>query len=101
MVSEEESCKKVPRLWITLHVLPTEVRRTVELYLDGKIARWYSLQGRMGVVFILNVTDVDAAGEMLEQLPLGRAHLITFELFPLAPLTPLRQLPGMTPASPH
>jgi hypothetical protein len=42
-------------------ILPTEVRKTVELYLSGKINQWYSLQGRMGVVFILNVTDVTEA----------------------------------------
>ena len=78
-------------------ILPTEVRKTVDLYLDGKIDQWYSLQGRMGVVFILNVTDLAAAREMLENLPLGHAHLMTFELSPLAPLTPLRALPGMIP----
>jgi len=27
-------------------VLPTEVRETVKLYLDGKIDQWFSLQGR-------------------------------------------------------
>ena len=26
-------------------VLPEEVRETVDLYLDGKIEQWYSLQG--------------------------------------------------------
>jgi len=77
-------------------ILPTEVRETVKLYLDGKIDQWFSLQGRPGVVFILNVTDTAAAHEMLEQLPLGQAHLMSFELIPLGPLNPLRQLQGMT-----
>jgi hypothetical protein len=81
-------------------ILPTEVRETVKLYLDGKIDQWYSLQGRPGVVFILNVTDPAAAHEMLEKLPLGQAHLMSFELIPLAPLNPLRQLQGMTTGSP-
>jgi hypothetical protein len=76
-------------------ILPTEVRETVKLYLDGKIDQWYSLQGRIGVAFILNVTDTAAAREMLEKLPLGQAHLMSFELIPLAPLNPLRQLQGM------
>jgi hypothetical protein len=75
-------------------ILPTEVRETVKLYLDGKIDQWYSLQGRPGVVFILNVTDTAAAHEMLEQLPLGQAHLMSFGLIPLGPLNPLRQLLG-------
>jgi hypothetical protein len=81
-------------------ILPNEVRETVKLYLDGKIDQWYSLQGRPGVVFILNVTDTTAAHEMLEKLPLGQAHLMSFELIPLGPLNPLRLLQGMTTGSP-
>jgi hypothetical protein len=81
-------------------ILPAEVRETVKLYLDGKIEQWYSLQGRPGVAFILNVTDTTAAHEMLEKLPLGQAHLMSFELIPLGPLNPLRQLQGMAPGSP-
>ena len=27
-------------------VLPEEIRETVDLYLDGKIEQWYSLQGK-------------------------------------------------------
>src|SRR5215831_5252604 len=48
-----------------------------------------------GVVFILNVTDLAAAHEMLEKLPLGQAHFMSFELIPLGPLAPLRRLTGM------
>ena len=81
-------------------ILPTEVRETVKLYLDGKIDQWFSLQGRSGVAFILNVTDLAAAHEMLEKLPLGQAHLMSFELIPLAPLNPLRQLEGMSTGQP-
>jgi hypothetical protein len=77
-------------------ILPNEVRETVKLYLDGKIDQWFSLQGRSGVAFILNVTDPAAAHDMLEKLPLGQAHLMSFELIPLARLNPLPQLPGMT-----
>lgn len=80
-----------------LAILPNEVRETVNLYLDGKIDQWYSLQDRRGVAFILNVTDPAVAHEMLEKLPLGQAHLMSFELIPLGPLSPLRQLTGMTP----
>jgi hypothetical protein len=80
-----------------LEILPNEVRETVNLYLDGKIEQWYSLQDRPGVVFILNVTDPTVAHEMLEKLPLGQGHLMSFELIPLGPLNPLLRLPGMTP----
>ena len=80
-----------------LEILPNEVQETVNLYLDGKIDQWYSLQDRRGVMFILNVTDPAVAHEMLEKLPLGQAHLMSFELIPLGPLNQLRRLPGMTP----
>ena len=50
--------------------LPEAVRETVDLYLDGKIEQWYSLQGKQGVAFIINVTDPAVAHEMLEKLPL-------------------------------
>ena len=82
-----------------LAILPNEVRETVNLYLDGKIEQWYSLQDRQGVAFILNVTEPATAHEMLENLPLGRAHLMSFELIPLGPLKPLRQLSGMSAKS--
>ncbi len=81
-----------------LAILPKEARGTVTLYLEGKIDQWYSLRDRPGVAFILNVTDPTVAHEMLERLPLGRAHLMSFELIPLGPLDPLRRLPGMSPA---
>jgi hypothetical protein len=78
-------------------VLPEEVRETVDLYLDGKIEQWYSLQGKPGVAFIINVTDPAVAHEMLEKLPLGKSHMMSFELIPIGPLNPLRFLQGMQP----
>ncbi|HYZ40509.1 MAG TPA: hypothetical protein VE687_07770, partial [Stellaceae bacterium] len=42
-------------------ILPTEVRETAQLYLDGKIGQWYSLEDRPGVVFILNMTDTQGS----------------------------------------
>lgn len=80
-------------------ILPAEMHDTADLYLEGKIDQWFSIQGRMGVAFILNVTDPVVARAMLEKLPLGRAHLMSFELIPLAPLSPLRQLQGMKAGS--
>jgi hypothetical protein len=74
-------------------ILPTEVRETAQLYLDGKIDQWYSLEDWPGVVFI------QAAHAVLEELPLGKAHLMTFQLTPIGPLNPLRQL--LVPAVPH
>jgi hypothetical protein len=72
--------------------LPAESRETMQLYLEGKIDQWYSLQDRPGVVFILNMTDINQAHEMLDALPLGKAHLMTFSFLPLGPLKPLAKL---------
>jgi hypothetical protein len=80
-------------------ILPTEVRETVKLYLAGKIDQ-FSLADRNGVVFLLNVTDPKEAHAMLEALPLGQAHLMQFQLLPLAPLAPLGQLTGVADGSP-
>jgi hypothetical protein len=75
-----------------MRILPSEMRATAQLYLDGKIDQWYSLEDHTGVVFILNVQDLAAARGMLEQLPLGQAHLMSFQLRPIGPLAPMRQL---------
>ena len=66
-----------------------EVPGTVQLYLDGKLDQWYSRQDVNGVVFLFNVTRVEEARDLLEQLPLGQAHLLKFDFIPLGPLSPL------------
>jgi hypothetical protein len=70
-------------------VLPEEVRDTVKLYLQGKIADWYARKDRPGVVFILNVSDPKEAQDLLGTLPFDREGLMTFDLIPLGPLGPL------------
>lgn len=72
--------------------MPSEVQETVRLYLDGKIDQWYMRQDRSGVVFLMNVVDIDEAHALLEALPLGKAGLMTFDLIPLGPLRPLHFL---------
>ena len=42
-------------------------------------------------------THPAVAHEMLEKLPLGKAHMMSFELIPIGPLNPLRLLQGMQP----
>jgi hypothetical protein len=79
------------------HVLPTEVRDTVRLYLDGVIDQWFIQQDNSGVVFLLNVTDTDKAHGLLEKLPLGQAGLMEFQLAPLGPISALGSLIGPPP----
>jgi hypothetical protein len=73
-------------------VLAREVSDTLRLYLSGKIDQWYFKPDDNAVVFILNVTDIQQAHNLLAQLPLGRAGLMEFELIRLAPLEPLGML---------
>jgi hypothetical protein len=73
-------------------IMPREVRETVQLYLAGKIDQWYTRKDQNGVVFILNVNTVEEAHKLLEQLPLGKAKLMEFDLIPIGPLNPLRLL---------
>jgi hypothetical protein len=75
-----------------MKVLPTEVRDTVQLYLDGKIQQWFARGDGKGVVFILDCKTVDEAKAILDMLPLVKQNLATFEYMPLGPLSPLRLL---------
>lgn len=70
-------------------VMPQEVRETVRLHLAGYIEQWFTQTQAAGVVFLLNVTDVQVAHEMLAALPLGKAGMMEFELIPVGPLKPL------------
>jgi hypothetical protein len=75
-----------------MKILPTEVRDTVQLYLDGRIQQWYARGDGKGVVFILDCKTVDEAKALLANLPLVKGDLASFEYMPLGPLTPLRLL---------
>jgi hypothetical protein len=80
-------------------IMTTEVRETVKLYLAGKIDQWWVRQDGRGVVFLMNVGTTEEAHALLEALPLGQKKLMTFDLIPLGPLSPLRFLlpEGATP----
>jgi hypothetical protein len=82
-------------------IMPNEVSDTVRLYLSGKIDQWYVRKDQNGVVFLMNAATVKEAQDLLDQLPLGRAHLMTFEFIPLGPLSPLRFLLNEAPAVEH
>lgn len=72
-----------------MKVMPTEVRDTVRLYLDGKIRQWYARGDGKGVVFLLDCRTVDEAKAILENLPLMKNNFASFDYMPLGPLTPL------------
>jgi hypothetical protein len=70
-------------------VLPQEVRETLQLHLDGKIEQWNVRNDKLGVVFVLNMTNVDEAKAIFAKMPLDQAGLISFEFIPVGPLSPL------------
>jgi len=78
-------------------VLPSEVRATVRLYLDGKLRQWFQRSDGKGVVFILPATTVADAEIVMDGLPLAQAHLVDHEYIALSPLGPLAALLGPTP----
>jgi len=80
-----------------LPILPEEVRATVRLYLQGKIQEWYSRADGTGVIFLMDCKDAVEANALLEDLPLGKAKLLEFDLIPVSPLSPLRFLLGESP----
>jgi hypothetical protein len=84
------TAKATPNVWMP--ILPSEVRETVRLYLDGKIDQWYVKQDQSGVVFVMNLTDPQEARAILDKLPLGQAGLMAFQFIPLGPISPLRLL---------
>ncbi|KAA0069981.1 hypothetical protein [Tardiphaga sp. P9-11] len=72
--------------------MPLEIRETVRLHLEGYIEQWFSQTNAAGVVFILNMSDLETARALLTKLPLGRAGMMEFQLIPMGPLTPLKLL---------
>ena len=76
-------------------VIPSEIRATVKLYLDGKIREWYSRGDGKGVIFLVDATSEDEARALMETLPLAKEQLMDHEYIPVGPLMPLKALnPG-------
>ena len=73
-------------------VMPTEIRQTVQLYLNGQIREWYSRGDGRGVVLLLDTRNVAEAHAIMEGLPLAKQNLMDHEYIALGPLLPLRLL---------
>jgi hypothetical protein len=82
------------------NLLPREVHDAVALYLSGKIDQWYWRQDGKGIVFLMNVSTVEEAQSLLDKLPFGESKILSFELIPLGPLSPLRVLLNSTSPTP-
>lgn len=77
-----------------MSVMPSEVRATVRLYLDGKIREWYSRGDGKGVIFLVEAQTENEARAMMESLPLAKEQLMDYQYIPVGPLMPLRALIG-------
>jgi hypothetical protein len=77
-----------------MKVMPSEIRATVKLYLDGRIRQWYSRGDGRGVVLFLDAKTVDEAHAIMDTLPLSKENLMDHEYIPVGPLLPLGTLIG-------
>lgn len=75
-----------------MKIMPSEVRATVRLYLEGKIRQWYSRGDGRGVILFLDAETVDQAHAIVDTLPLSKAALMDHEYIPVGPLLPLAGL---------
>jgi hypothetical protein len=75
-------------------IMPSEIRETVKLYLDGKIRQWYSRGDGKGVIFLIDAKTQDEARAVMETLPLAKEQLVDHEYIPVGPLMPLMGLLG-------
>jgi peptidyl-tRNA hydrolase len=89
---------QTPRQGVTaaqiMDVIPSEIRATVKLYLDGKIREWYSRGDGKGVIFLVDAKTEDEARALMETLPLAKEQLMDHQYIPVGPLMPLRALIG-------
>jgi hypothetical protein len=69
--------------------MPAEVPATLKLYLRRKDGAVLASRRQRGVIFLMTVDSVKEAETLLKAMPLGGANLLTFELMPVGPLTPL------------
>jgi hypothetical protein len=73
-------------------VMPSEIRATVKLYLDGRIRQWYSRSDGKGVIFLVDAKTEDEARTVMDTLPLAKEQLMEHEYIPVGPLMPLMTL---------
>lgn len=90
-----------PRQGVTpqqvMAVIPSEIRATVNLYLDGTIRQWYSRGDGKGAIFLVDAKTEEDARAIMETLPLAKEQLMDHEYIPVGPLMPLRALLGAGP----
>ena len=74
--------------------LKSEAARIWELYKSGQLREIYFRGDRSDAVLILECTDAEEAGQLLDSLPLVQAGLSAFEVIPLVPYPGFERLFG-------
>jgi hypothetical protein len=74
--------------------LASEIKHTLESYLDGYIRNFWFKGNKVGIVLMLECTDLDEAQSVLGEMPLVTAGFVEFDIIPLKPLMPLGTLIG-------
>lgn len=72
--------------------LKAEMRAAWELYASGVVREMYSRADRPGAVFIIECDSVYDARNALDSLPLVKQGLVDYEIIPLGPFAPLKEL---------
>jgi hypothetical protein len=70
-------------------ILPKEVPATLKLYLSGVIEQFWMREAPGGPIFLLEVPSVNDAKAALDKLPLVEAGQMSYDLYPVGPLSPL------------
>ena len=71
--------------------MPAEASATLQHYLDGTIEQFW-FREKLGPIFLMSVESVEQAKASLAELPLVANDLMTYEVFPVTTLSPLRLL---------
>jgi muconolactone delta-isomerase len=66
-------------------VLPEETDRARQLYAEGVIRQIWSRDDQPGSCFIIEAASLEAAGAVVDELPMARLGLSAFTLTPLRP----------------
>ena len=67
--------------------MPAEVSATLQHHLDGTIEQFW-FREKLGPIFLMNVESVEQAKASLAELPLVANDLMTYDVFPVTPLSP-------------
>jgi hypothetical protein len=71
-----------------------EARYVWSHYAAGAVREFYHRADKLGAVLMLEVDDLEAGRRLLDELPMLRAGLLTYELVCLAPFTIIADLFG-------